>query len=374
MAPNRSVRLSKAQALHERVMRAVALRMRNTPYVLKGGTALALVYGLDRHSVDLDFDGGRRISIKRHVQYGLRDANVSMAAFIPDYDTWKGQRFKVHYVDPQYGKDRLMKVEVSFRQEPTVGDIAIVDGIRTYKAPALFDQKLKAAGARTKARDLFDLGFLAASYGDKISTEQLQRADEFSRDYEAIADTYRGAFQADRILAKLTTADDRALFFRIAIVEQMHRRGLAIAEQALPTKRSLADVLAAHKIWLESEGDEGYRADLSDRKFTGAVLCGVSFEKTDLCRADFTGADLRNANLRNANLREAVFDGTDLSGADFCGADLTGLTLRRSMLGPTTKGFAEALEKVSKRDPSHSVRYRPVVRRTVLERDSGPSR
>ncbi len=30
-------------------MRAVALRMQDTPYVLKGGTALALVYGLDRH-------------------------------------------------------------------------------------------------------------------------------------------------------------------------------------------------------------------------------------------------------------------------------------------------------------------------------------
>ena len=128
--------------------------MRNTPYVLKGGTALALLYGLDRHSVDLDFDGGRRVSIKRHTQDGLRDANVSMAAFIADYDTWKGQRFKVHCVDPQDGKDYLMKVEVSFRQELTVGDIAIVDGIRTYKTPALFDQKMKAAVDRTKARDL----------------------------------------------------------------------------------------------------------------------------------------------------------------------------------------------------------------------------
>ena len=175
-----------------------------------------------------------------------------------------------------------MKVEVSFRQEPTAGDIATVDGIRSYKAPALFDQKMKAAADRTKARDLFDLGFLAATYGDKISTEQLLRADEFSRDDEAIADTYRYVFNNDRILAKLTTADDRALFFRIAVVEQMHRRGLAVVEQALPTKRSLADVLAPHKIWLESGGQEGLRADLGGWKFTGSVLCGVSFERADL--------------------------------------------------------------------------------------------
>ena len=153
----------------------------------------------------------------------------------------------------------------------------------------------------------------------------------------------------------------------------MHRRGLAVAEQALPSKRSLADVLAAHKIWLEFEGEEGFRADLSDRKLTGAVLCGVSFEKTELRRADFTRADLRNANLRNADLREAVFDGTDLSGSDISGADLTGSSLRKSTLGPTTKGFAEALEKVAKPDPSYSAPYRPVVRRTDLERDLGPS-
>ena len=99
-----------------------------------------------------------------------------------------------------------------------------------------------------------------------------------------------------------------------------------------------------------------------------------SFEKADLRRADFTGADLRNANLRNADLREAVFDGTDLSGADFSGADLTGLSPRKSTLGPTTKGSAEALDRVAKPDLSYPVPYRPVARRTGLGRDLGPSR
>ena len=355
-------------------MRAVALRMQDTPYVLKGGTALALVYGLDRHSVDLDFDGAKAVSIKKYVRDGLKDANVSMFSFKLDYNTWKGQRFKVHYLTPDSGEDRLVKVELSFRKQPRAGEIVILDGIRTYKTPALFEQKMNAAADRTKAQDLYDLGFMAGTFGERFSIEQVRRAEEFSRDYEDLADRYRQAFNQDELLRDLTTADDRALFFRIAVVEQMHCRGLAVAEQALPSRRPLADGLAAHKIWLESEGEEGVRADLSDRKFTGAILCGVSFEKTDLRRADFTGADLRNANLRNADLREAVFEGTDLSGADFSGADLTGLSLRKSMLGPTTRGIAEALEKVAKPDPSYSVPYRPVVRRTVLERDLGPLR
>ena len=62
---------------------------------------------------------------------------------------------------------------------PQANDIEVVDGIRTYKTPALFDQKMNAADDRTKARDLCDLGFLAESYGDSLSIEQILRADRF---------------------------------------------------------------------------------------------------------------------------------------------------------------------------------------------------
>lgn len=114
MTTHRNIRLNPQQALHERLMRAVALRMQATPYVLKGGTALALLYGLDRHSVDLDLDErGRRVSIENYVRDGLRDGGASMSDFIPDYDTWKGRRFKVHYIDPQTRRDRLLRIELS---------------------------------------------------------------------------------------------------------------------------------------------------------------------------------------------------------------------------------------------------------------------
>ena len=81
--PHRSLRLSPEQALHERIMREIALEMQDTPLVLKGGTALALLYGLDRHSLDLDFDCGlaKRIRIKNRVRRGLREVDVPMSAF-----------------------------------------------------------------------------------------------------------------------------------------------------------------------------------------------------------------------------------------------------------------------------------------------------
>ena len=375
MAAHRSVRLTPAQALHERVMRAVALRMQTTPYVLKGGTALALLYGLNRHSVDLDFDErGKRVSIKNHVRDGLRDEGVPLSAFIHDYSTWKGQRFKAHYTDPDTGKDRLLRIELSSRSEPDPDDILVVDGIRTYSLPALFDQKMKAASDRVKARDLFDVGFLVETHGDRLSSEQIERADSFSRDYENLADLFRQAFNEDELLNTITTADDRALAFRIAVIEQLHHRGHAVIEQSVSRSQPLADVLARHKIWLKSRGAHGCRANLVGENLAGAGLCGLNFASADLRRADLRGADLRNANLRNAELQGAMFDGTDLRGTDARGAHLSDSSFRKGILGPTTKGFDEALARRSGRSRNRYVSLLDVPRRSEPERDIGLSR
>lgn len=375
MATHRSIRLTPEEALHERLMRAVALRMQTTPYVLKGGTALALFYGLNRHSEDLDFDDcGKRFSIKNQVREGLRDGGASMSAFIHDYDTWKGQRFKVHYINPETGEDRLLRIELSSRSEPNPDDIVVVDGIRTYRPPALFDQKMNAADDRVKARDLFDIGFLVGTHGNQLSSDQIERSDSFSRDYEDLADRYRQAFEKDVLLRGVVTADDRALALRIAVIEQLHRRGRAVIEQFVPGAQPLADVLARHKIWLDSDGHEGYRANLADVDFSRAILCSLTLEKANLRGVDFRGADLRNANLRDTDLRGALFDGTDLRGADARGANITGSSFRRGILGPTSKGFAEPL--VRKAAP-HRTRYvspYEIRRRTEPERDFGPSR
>ena len=66
---------------------------------------------------------------------------------------------------------------------------------------------------------------------------------------------------------------------------------------------NIKEVLAAHKLWLDSDGDNGERANLR-------------------------GAYLSGANLRGANLRDAYLSGADLSGAYLRGADLSGADLR----------------------------------------------
>ena len=74
------------------------------------------------------------------------------------------------------------------------------------------------------------------------------------------------------------------------------------------TFEKLQEILAAHKLWLQTDGKQGQRANLT---------------RADLRRAFLTGADLRGANLWGADLRRADLTGAVLRGAFLTGADLT---------------------------------------------------
>ena len=57
-------------------------------------------------------------------------------------------------------------------------------------------------------------------------------------------------------------------------------------------KEELSKILKNHKTWLDSKGEDGIRANLSDADLRGA----------NLRDADLSGAYLRDADLRGANL------------------------------------------------------------------------
>ena len=66
-------------------------------------------------------------------------------------------------------------------------------------------------------------------------------------------------------------------------------------------KKELKDVLDHHSLWLDSDGEQGRRANLS---------------RANLGGADLTEATLTAANLYGADLTEANLYGADLSGAE----------------------------------------------------------
>ncbi len=91
----------------------------------------------------------------------------------------------------------------------------------------------------------------------------------------------------------------------------------------------LAEILDQHRIWVESGGQSGSKADLCSANLAGAELTGVNLQGANLQKVNLRGADLSMANLQDAclvqaDLRDANLLGTELRGANLMGAKLYG--------------------------------------------------
>ena len=87
-------------------------------------------------------------------------------------------------------------------------------------------------------------------------------------------------------------------------------------------QETLASILEQHRLWVDSNGQSGKRADLSRIDLHGANLVEVN-----LIEANLVGTGLRGANLFGANLLGADLLGADLRGANLCGTSLLGANL-----------------------------------------------
>ena len=88
-----------------------------------------------------------------------------------------------------------------------------------------------------------------------------------------------------------------------------------------------AAILDQHRIWVESGGEAGTKADLCGANLGNADLTGVNLQGAFLQRANLRGADLSMANLRHASLVQADLCNANLLGAELRGANLMGATL-----------------------------------------------
>jgi uncharacterized protein YjbI with pentapeptide repeats len=123
----------------------------------------------------------------------------------------------------------------------------------------------------------------------------------------------------------------------------------------------LAEILDQHKMWVESGGETGVKADLCGVNLSHADLTGVNLEGAFLQRATLIGADLSMANLRGASLvqadlRESNLLGTELRGANLMGASLYGAEgVWVGRLGGTNLFDAILPETVAEFDSSRAI-------------------
>ena len=236
MVADGTIRLTKAERLHQEVMFSIVKQLQSTSYILKGGTALVMTRDSPRHSVYLDFDFERIMDFERQIRKGLDDAGAAIISLNISKDTDIVQRYKIHYrgLQSDESEDMFLRVETSLRGIPDQESIEVINDIRTYRFDSLYAQKLEAMNNRTKARDLFDLAFMTNEYGDQISDSQLQRAESLTTDFVDLADRYDVVFRKDRISSSLGKAEDTVLEFREGIERELNRRAsLSYADQTM---------------------------------------------------------------------------------------------------------------------------------------------
>ena len=165
--------LASKRTEHEKVIRSFLADLNSTSdsYILKGGTALMLCYGLNRFSEDIDLDSTDRKTIHSVVDRFCKKNGYS---FRIGKNTPTTLRFLIHYDD-----GTPFKVEVSYRRKHiSLNDVTVVNNILVYGINTLCRMKTSAYQQRDRIRDLFDLSFIINRYADSLSASSLDGAAE----------------------------------------------------------------------------------------------------------------------------------------------------------------------------------------------------
>lgn len=180
--------------------------------ILKGGTALALCYGLDRFSEDLDFDCVKALNLESSINEAfshlgkakphLRNPDISITK-----DTRTVRRYRIIY-----SGDKNLKLETSLRNTPDDDDIVEINGILTYQISCLIQQKLGALKGRTAARDLHDVVYLYINYFDDFKADNLEDIRDLYDNQSDVLSEYNVAYSEDNILTTSDLLNDLSWF------------------------------------------------------------------------------------------------------------------------------------------------------------------
>lgn len=156
-----------------KVIREV-LSMIGNDFILKGGTALILYYGLDRYSEDIDLDAK---TLNMNILNKLKNPGYEVWNLSVKKDTDTVFRVMIDYGAKSDKGSYPLKLEISSRNKDLIRKGFLKyhndDGVNVYNIKELVNMKTNTFAQRTKARDLYDLGYLIKTYPEHFSKEQL---------------------------------------------------------------------------------------------------------------------------------------------------------------------------------------------------------
>lgn len=103
------------------------------------------------------------------------------------------------------------------------------------------------------------------------------------------------------------------------------------------SKQEIKEIINKHKLWLNSNGVEGVKANFSNTDLSGIDLKNINLSNADfsnsiLSHVDFTNSNLSGANLSNADLSDSKLSQAKLSNADLSGTEIVGVDFSGTVL------------------------------------------
>lgn len=141
-------------------------------FVLKGGTALLLYYGLDRFSEDVDLDAlSDNMNICNKIKENNWEINVKK-------NTDTVYRIMLDYGAKKDNGSYPLKIEISSRNKNLLNTKSLkynnINGVNVYNLDEILKMKLVAFGNRDKIRDFYDLSFFLEKEPNCFSNEMLK--------------------------------------------------------------------------------------------------------------------------------------------------------------------------------------------------------
>lgn len=193
-------------ALHLKLMKTISTMtfLNNLPLTLKGGTALLFGYSLDRMSTDLDFDANRDVNLESVIAKAFASYHSENRPVLIDLNLKKHtdtvKKYMVTYGECNTDKKENLKIEMSFRRGYQESETDVINNMRIYKLPVIFDFKKMAFQDRTVARDLHDIIFIGKNYINNLNAEQISFIKNIYKNVDAIFNRYFIAYKEDDML------------------------------------------------------------------------------------------------------------------------------------------------------------------------------